>query len=145
MNEYFDIDDLPFSTKDKKRTLEYLSQKLYRTILNFNDSYDHHKSYDPLTIKGNVAHTYVFSLSDGGRHHTIESLQKLEDEMMKETEEIIRTAIAEDIIDIIKKQEGVSVETKKTLTRKIISGLKLEEKQTSYPYIPDEEWAYNER
>lgn len=29
----------------------------------------HCKSYDPLLIKGDVAHSYVFDLEDGGRHH----------------------------------------------------------------------------
>lgn len=29
------------------------------------------KSYDPMFIEGNVAHSYAFDMKDGGRHHDL--------------------------------------------------------------------------
>ena len=50
----------------------------------------HCKSYDPLTIDGDTAHTYVFDLWDGGRHHHFESLRQLMDHALRETAIAIR-------------------------------------------------------
>lgn len=56
----------------------------------------HHKSYDPLTIvreagRPAVAHSYVFDLWDGGRHHDMagKTLDDLRLAMLKETARII--------------------------------------------------------
>lgn len=43
-----------------------------------------YKSYDPLTIEGNVAHSYVFDLEDGGRHHQFENCVALVDALTNE-------------------------------------------------------------
>lgn len=44
------------------------------------------KSYDPLSITENdkVAHTYMYDLLDGGRHHPYESLGELAETFVKE-------------------------------------------------------------
>lgn len=48
----------------------------------------HCKIYDPITIEGNIAHSYVFEFNDGGRHH---SFGKLEDLMEMARKEIARS------------------------------------------------------
>lgn len=48
----------------------------------------HCKSYDPLTIEGSVAHSYVLDLWDGGRHHKIHNnLQEIMDKAIQEFKE----------------------------------------------------------
>lgn len=47
------------------------------------------KSYDPLRIElradgSGVAHSYVFGFHDGGRHHSFDSLDDLEDWLLEE-------------------------------------------------------------
>lgn len=47
------------------------------------------KSYDPLTIEmrtdgGGIAHSYVFNFHDGGRHHSFDSLDNLEEWLLEE-------------------------------------------------------------
>jgi len=55
------------------RDLEAYAQALYDVWLALGVQDGHHKSYDPLTIERTthrtVAHSYVFDLWDGGRHH----------------------------------------------------------------------------
>ena len=43
------------------------------------------KMYDPLTIEGKIAHSYVFDLWTGGRHHPFNSLEELKDKILEET------------------------------------------------------------
>jgi len=52
----------------------------------------HSKSYDPMTIDETkkVAHSYVFDLWDGGRHHQYESLEQVWEAVRKETLEAIK-------------------------------------------------------
>jgi len=49
----------------------------------------HCKAYDPLTIENNTAHSYVFNLQDGGRHHPFESLEQLRIDILSETVNLI--------------------------------------------------------
>lgn len=84
-NEYFDIDTLPLKDFQKKAVLEYLAQKLWRILLKTNIMEDHCKIYDPLIIEGNIAHSYVFDMEDGGRHHPFKDYKHLEQMLMEET------------------------------------------------------------
>ena len=59
-------------------------------ILQGLDLSDSCKIYDPLTIEGKTAHSYVFDLSDGGRHHPFKSLEQLKEDILKETIERIK-------------------------------------------------------
>lgn len=39
----------------------------------------HCKSYDPMSIKDGVLHSYVFDMKDGGRHHPISDYKDKEE------------------------------------------------------------------
>ena len=81
------IDELPFTTEQKEMVLEWYARKLIHLACAITDDDMCGKSYDPLTIEGNTAHTYMFDLEDGGRHHPFRDLQHLEamltDEVVK--------------------------------------------------------------
>ena len=47
------------------------------------------KSYDPLTIEGDIAHSYVLNFNDGGRHHKL-SLKDIKEMALKEFVELIK-------------------------------------------------------
>jgi len=51
---------------------------------------DHCKSYDPLTIEGKTAHSYIFNLEDGGRHHKFKNFEHLREMILKETLETLK-------------------------------------------------------
>lgn len=88
MNRYKLLNDLELSDEQKMAVLCYLANKYYRLILELGIQDGHSKSYDPLLIEGNVAHSYVFDLEDGGRHHPFRNLDHLEtmldDEILQE-------------------------------------------------------------
>ncbi len=84
-NHYFTVDDLDLTEDQKEQVLEFLARKLWLIIEESSGDPDyHHKSYDPLIIEGNTAHSYVFNLG-GGRHHNFDSLVDLEDKLLKDT------------------------------------------------------------
>jgi 3-dehydroquinate synthetase len=84
-NNYFTIDDLPLSRQDKEIVLAWFARKLWVLLEEGSGDPDYyHKSYDPLSIEGNTAHSYVFSLRDGGRHHNFETLEDLEKMLIDE-------------------------------------------------------------
>jgi len=85
-NVYSSIDDLPLNDTLKKAVLEWYARKLWdileQGIYQTNDYYG--KSYDPLTVEGNVALSYVFTwLSNppGGVQHEFGSLSELEERL----------------------------------------------------------------
>lgn len=84
INEFFTIHDLPFTQKQKEQTIEYLAHQLWFILTELGMD-DHHKTYDPLTIDGHIAHSYVFDLEDGGRHHKFNDIKDLEQSLLKET------------------------------------------------------------
>lgn len=88
-NDFYSIDDLPFNQKQKEQVLEYLARQLYFILTELGMD-DHHKTYDPLTIEGGIAHSYVFELGDGGRHHKFSSLLELENLMVTEVIQSIK-------------------------------------------------------
>ena len=73
----------PKEKKLKPRDVEMYVQGMYDLYLELGGE-SHCKMYDPLTIEGRVAHSYVFNLQDGGRHHSFETLEKLADDCLKE-------------------------------------------------------------
>lgn len=82
-NPFYEIDELPFTDDQKEMVLEWLAQKIWRTF----DEEGHCKTYDPLLIEGDVAHSYVFNFDDGGRHHSFKDyahLEKMLEQEMKE-------------------------------------------------------------
>ena len=85
MNTYYTIKDLPIDSKQKEMVLEYLARKLWDIQLALDIQDGHCKSYDPLCIEGDTAHSYVFDLEDGGRHHTFRDYEHLEKMLMDET------------------------------------------------------------
>jgi hypothetical protein len=74
------------------RILEWFALKIWVAGEEGSGEREYHgKSYDPLKIEldsggGGVAHSYVFNLRDGGRHHGFQSLEELEIAL---TEELI--------------------------------------------------------
>lgn len=89
-NGYDSVSDLPkelFSDLHIKMLLEWFARKIVQVIETIKPEwYFHTKSYDPLVIdlETNTAHSYVFELGDGGRHHSYESLEELEERLVKE-------------------------------------------------------------
>lgn len=87
-NEYFTINDLPLTEEQKKSVLEWFARKLWvidvEGIAQDGDYYG--KSYDPLVIdtEEKIAHSYVFSLGGGYRHHPYNDLKHVEKMLMDE-------------------------------------------------------------
>lgn len=95
-NPFFDIDELPFSKDQKEMVLEWFAHVLWRGL----DEPGHCKSYDPLIIEGNVAHSYVMNLGDGGgRHHDFDNLAELEERMIKQMQDDAEYYVREFIND----------------------------------------------
>jgi hypothetical protein len=84
-NIYCDIDTLPFTSAQKEIVLEYLAMKLWKILLKTQIMDDCCKTYDPLIIEGHIAHSYVFDMEDGGRHHPFKDYKHLEQMLMEET------------------------------------------------------------
>ncbi|MHA1280747.1 MAG: hypothetical protein ACTSQ8_26670 [Candidatus Helarchaeota archaeon] len=89
-NPYKSIDDLPLTPSQKECVIEYLAWKLWSILLDLDIQDGHSKSYDPLVIDEDVAHSYVFDMEDGGRHHSYKNLKHLEEMLYKETLEQIK-------------------------------------------------------
>lgn len=93
-NKFFHIDDLPFSEEAKRMVLEWFARKLWVLLEEGSGDSDYYcKMYDPLVIKDNIAHSYVFDMEDGGRHHEFKDLEHLEKMLMDEGIRQIQTMI----------------------------------------------------
>lgn len=82
-----------FYPEDRKLTkadIESYAQACYDLIKALGDGDEHCKMYDPLTIVGKTAHSYIFDLEDGGRHHKFKDLNQLREMILKETIERIK-------------------------------------------------------
>lgn len=72
------------------RAIEWLALKFYVLLVEMDGDGDYGgKSYDPMTIDlntngGGTAHSYVFNLRDGGRHHGFQDLASLETALWEE-------------------------------------------------------------
>lgn len=89
-NKWHSIEDLPLTQLEKEAVLEWFARKLWVIVEESRpEGSDYYcKSYDPLVIEGNVAHSYVFL--DSGRHHEFEDLEELEKMLMQDVIETLR-------------------------------------------------------
>ena len=75
------------------RDVEVYAQAMWDILLTLGIQDGHCKRYDPMTIEQITtangtrykAHSYVFDLWDGGRHHTADSLEQIREALLKET------------------------------------------------------------
>jgi len=96
-NNFHTIDDLPFNEDAKIMVMEWFARKLWYLLEEGSNDPDYHcKSYDPLVIVGNTAHSYVFDMEDGGRHHPFNNLEHLEKMLMDEGIERIKLMIKDE-------------------------------------------------
>ena len=76
------------SMNDRKieaRDIEAYAQACWDILLELGIQDGHCKMFDPMTIEGNTAHSYVFDLEDGGRHHRFSNLEELRKNILTET------------------------------------------------------------
>ncbi len=80
------VSELPLTRLEKEAVLELFAMKLWYILEEGSGDPDwHHKSYDPLVIEDNEAHSYVFRLSEqGGRHHKFDTLEGLEGKLVED-------------------------------------------------------------
>lgn len=93
LNRFFSLDDLPFNDDEKVLVLEWFARKLWVILEEGSGDSDYYgKIYDPLVIdlEEREAHSYVFELGDGGRHHSFETLAELEMRLEQEGIERIK-------------------------------------------------------
>lgn len=96
-NHMFTLDDLPLDDMQKVLVLEWFARKLWVMLEEGGGEPDYYgKGYDPLVIdlEGKEAHSYVFDLDDGGRHHPFESLLELEEKLKQEGIKRIKEMLA---------------------------------------------------
>jgi len=82
-----------FYPKDKKLTkedVESYAMACWDILKKLDISDGHCKHYDPLTIEGKTAHSYIFNLQSGGRHHPFKSLGQLKNDICDETIKLIK-------------------------------------------------------
>jgi hypothetical protein len=82
----------PVEKKLTNNDLESYAHACYDIICSLGGD-SHCKMYDPLTIEGKTAHSYVFDLEDGGRHHTFKNLTQLKEMILKETVDNIKNLL----------------------------------------------------
>ena len=89
------VSELPLTRLEKEAVLELFAMHLWKILeKGSGDPGWYHKSYDPLVIEGNEAHSYVFSLSEqGGRHHEFDSLEELEGRLVEDAIAVFRWLI----------------------------------------------------
>ena len=87
------VTELPLTEEQKATALEYAANILYRALCESGVSHYETKSYDPLTIEGHIAHSYVFEFEDGGRHHPFRNYEHLEQMLIAEGARTIRDGI----------------------------------------------------
>lgn len=76
--------ETPFTDEQKAIILEWYAWKIWSALEEGSGEPDYyHKSYDPMEIDliEKIAHSYVFDLEDGGRHHPFKNLEHLEEMM----------------------------------------------------------------
>lgn len=84
-NPYFTLSDLGLIKEQEEAVLMWFARKLWVILEEGSGEPDYYcKVYDPLLISGNLAYSYVFNFEDGGRHHPFESLEQLEEMLVKE-------------------------------------------------------------
>ena len=85
----------PEEKKLTARDVEFYVQGMYDLAVRLGcDS--GRKVYDPLTIEGNIAHSYVMDLRDGGRHHPFDTLEQLADDALADIASWVREEIKDE-------------------------------------------------
>jgi len=82
-----------FHPEDRELTNEDIESYAHACwdILRELEIFDGHcKLYDPLTIEGKKAHSYVFNMEDGGRSHKFKNLGHLREMILQETINLIK-------------------------------------------------------
>lgn len=79
----------PKERKLTKNDVESYAQACWEILCELGLS-DTSKIYDPLTIQGKTAHSYIFDLRDGGRHHSFKNLEELKNDILEETINLIK-------------------------------------------------------
>ena len=101
LNLFHTIDNLPLSEHQKCCVLEWFARKLWKILEESTGDPDYYgKSYDPLRIDGKIAHSYVFNLEDGGRHHKFRNLLYLEEMLEKEAIDRIKELLSEIVLNM---------------------------------------------
>jgi len=79
-SEMLTINDLPLTDDQRSLVLEWFGRKLWNLLMSLGIQDGSCKSYDPLVVELDTheAHSYVFDLEDGGRHHPFRDLAHLE-------------------------------------------------------------------
>lgn len=91
--------DIGLDSLQRAAVLEWFADKLWVAQEEGSRNRDYGgKSYDPLSIElrpdgGGIAHSYVFNLRDGGRHHSFDSLNSLEEMLVDEAIGVVRWAV----------------------------------------------------
>lgn len=83
---------IPTKVCGEKEYVEGYAQACWDILIGLDIQDGYCKSYDPLTIDENtkVAHSYVFNLWDGGRHHSYENMEQIMRGLEKETLELVK-------------------------------------------------------
>jgi len=84
----------PIEKKLTNKDIEAYAEACWNIVCELGDG-GGGKVYDPLTIEGKTAHSYVFDLEDGGRHHKFKNLGHLREMILKETIENIKNILKE--------------------------------------------------
>lgn len=77
------VSEMPLTDTQRRIVIMHMARTIWRMALKLGAD-GHCKSYDPLTIDGDTAHSYVLNMHDGGRHHSFESLEQLEKDVVAE-------------------------------------------------------------
>lgn len=105
------IASLPLNDEQKEIVMEYLAARYWAIleVLEPDSSSWGWKEYDPLTIEGRVALSYVFDFEDGGRRHPFRDLTHLEDMLLKEIVKEIRLTFGDERQEEESEVEGTAV------------------------------------
>jgi hypothetical protein len=74
-------------TNDEQRYLEGYAAALQDIQYELTGDNCCSKSYDPMTCKSDIMHSYAFNMKDGGRHHFVsdyKSVKEIEETLLKE-------------------------------------------------------------
>ena len=63
----------------EQRYLEGYAAALQDILYKFTGGNSCSKRYDPMTCEATVIHSYAFNMKDGGRHHSVEHYESIEE------------------------------------------------------------------
>jgi len=65
--------------KDEQKYIEGYAAALQDIVYKLTGSNSCSKSYDPMTCKDTVMHSYAFNMKDGGRHHDVKDYEDVDE------------------------------------------------------------------